>query len=162
MSDQYAIAVWASRVAYLRQLTAKYLFLRTIDSGRLPAILTTFSPNRSDGLIGNFSTHSFLPSELFLAQAIYYFVVSIFQFVVAVFISDYWQYFGHRWMHSNKFMYSLSHPSPVSPFIRLTFASLGTLDTFILGIITSPSPTPMAPSTHTPSKASFRILSAWS
>ena len=107
--DEYWISVWATRVARTRQLAPKLLRLLAIDFKQLPTRMTISYFTPVSTMTGCRNISAFSSWELHLAQVIYYLVVPIFQFTLAVLISDSWQYFGHRWMHSNKFMYS---PSP--------------------------------------------------
>ncbi|CAK5273940.1 unnamed protein product [Mycena citricolor] len=44
-----------------------------------------------------------------LGHFVYWWAVPIFQFLVAIFVIDTWQYFLHRYMHMNKFLYRHFH-----------------------------------------------------
>ncbi len=116
ISNEYEISVWASRVADARQLAPKLLALLAIDSQKLATHVAISNPTLINTLTGCRSTPTFLSWELRLAQIIYHIIVPLFQFTLAVLISDFWQYFGHRWMHANKFMYSPSPPLLLFPF----------------------------------------------
>jgi sterol desaturase/sphingolipid hydroxylase (fatty acid hydroxylase superfamily) len=41
-----------------------------------------------------------------LATSMEAYIIPSIQLMVALFVSDTWQYFVHRWCHTNKFMYS--------------------------------------------------------
>ena len=53
-----------------------------------------------------FQTNSFAGWELALASAVYWVLVPLLQFGVAIVVVDTWQYFLHRAMHMNKLLYS--------------------------------------------------------
>lgn len=56
---------------------------------------------------------AFAPWELLLAKGIYYVAIPVLQFVVAVLFMDTWQYWLHRTMHMNKWLYSTSPKAPL-------------------------------------------------
>ena len=45
--------------------------------------------------------------EIVLAYYIYYYTIPAFQFTAAIFFADTWQYFYHRLVHVNKWLYSM-------------------------------------------------------
>lgn len=49
---------------------------------------------------------AFASWEILVAKALYWYIVPAFQFWVAVMFVDTWQYFLHRAMHMNKWLYS--------------------------------------------------------
>jgi sphinganine C4-monooxygenase len=49
---------------------------------------------------------TFAAWEMLVARAIYYYIVPALQFALAIFIVDTWQYFLHRAMHMNRWLYS--------------------------------------------------------
>ncbi|KAJ0515720.1 putative sphingolipid C4-monooxygenase [Helianthus annuus] len=51
-------------------------------------------------------------------------LVQIFQIIIAMFVMDIWQYFMHRYMHTNKFLYRhvrAQHHKLVVPYATTTF-----------------------------------------
>lgn len=44
--------------------------------------------------------------DLIAANTVYYFLVPLAQFALAVFVADTWQYFTHRIVHTNQYLYS--------------------------------------------------------
>lgn len=54
--------------------------------------------------------------EFSVAWVVYWYLVPAFQFAVAIFLADSWQYFVHRMMHLNSWLYSMC--SPHVPFDR--------------------------------------------
>lgn len=122
--EDYDIAVWAGRVHRARDAFPWMLALLGIDAKTLayqlqtyatsvgygvttekPMVLLTsiFNPHLADGL-----TYGFAPWELWAAKSIYWFLEPAARFGLAIFFSDSWQYFWHRAMHSNKWMFRTS------------------------------------------------------
>ena len=62
----------------------------------------------------------FTPWEVLVGHTIYHIITPFVQFVFAVLIADSWQYFGHRWMHQNKFMYRTFTPASIRESIYST------------------------------------------
>ncbi|KAL8640293.1 MAG: hypothetical protein Q9228_002776 [Teloschistes exilis] len=133
--DDYDVAVWAARVRKGRYALPWVFALVGIDAttlGRQLQIHTTslgdsgsakmavslvesiLHPHLGDGL-----TYGFAPWEICVAKLIYWFLEPAARFGIAVMFSDSWQYFWHRAMHSNKWMYrAFLPPSSHLPFIR--------------------------------------------
>ncbi|KAF8216293.1 sphingosine hydroxylase [Mycena galopus ATCC 62051] len=59
-----------------------------------------------------------------LAYYVYWWAVPLFQFLVAIFIIDTWQYFLHRSMHVNKFMYRHFHSWHHRLYVPYAFGAL--------------------------------------
>lgn len=107
--EEYQVAAWAARIRAVQRPLTLLLTLLGIDASALTKASTI---DISSKLTGCASTASFTTSEFILAKIIYYIIIPTVQFMLAVLISDSWQYFGHRWMHSNRFMYSELCPPP--------------------------------------------------
>ncbi|KAF2820228.1 hypothetical protein CC86DRAFT_428771 [Ophiobolus disseminans] len=119
--EAFDVAVWAQRLR--RAQAAIPFFLEIVgvdsvswagDSGSMVAGLLrgglyptlTETKFTSDGPL----LHTqFAQWELDLARTIYYVVVPVIQFYVALFIADTWFYFMHRLFHTNKFLYKHFH-----------------------------------------------------
>ena len=124
--EEYDIAVWARRLEAARRTLPVLLSLVGIDAeglGRsfagsgmgLAALLVTGDerckhPHMAMTDAGPDATHARLVAvEMACAWGIYWYIVPAVQFAAAVFAADTWQYFGHRWLHTNKWVYSRSH-----------------------------------------------------
>lgn len=128
--EDYDVAVWATRIrlaqravpailgvlglnaaAISKNIAASYpLLAGALAGGHYPFLTTTL-----DGDEGT-PVPAFATWELMVAKAIYWVLIPAFQLWVAACVLDSWQYFWHRAMHLNKWMYStLSLLSPVSP-----------------------------------------------
>ncbi|KAG6841085.1 hypothetical protein C0991_001993 [Blastosporella zonata] len=59
-----------------------------------------------------------------LVYGVYWWAIPIFQFFAAMFIIDTWQYFLHRLMHANKFLYKQFHSVHHRLYVPYAFGSL--------------------------------------
>lgn len=118
--EEYDIARWATRLrmaqralpqllsfiglnaaAMSKNLSGSHpMIAAVLAGGQYPSLITSL-----DGVTGS-SVPTFASWEIFTAKALYWFIVPALQFTVAVFLMDTWQYFIHRAMHVNKWLYS--------------------------------------------------------
>lgn len=118
--EDYDVAVWATRIrlaqralpallgtlglnaaAISKNMAASHpLLAGALAGGHYPFLTTTL-----DDVTGT-AVPAFAAWELLVAKAIYWILVPGFQFWVATCVLDAWQYFWHRAMHMNKWMYS--------------------------------------------------------
>ena len=183
--DDYDIAVWAGRVHRARDAMPWMLAFLGIDGQTLASRIQTYAtsmgstvttekplvllnsvvyPHLGDGL-----TYGFAPWELWVAKTIYWVLEPAARFGIAIFFSDSWQYFWHRAMHSNKWMFRTLHslyiifsvfflaPSGCSVEIGLTKTPQATS---MLTITRCTFRTPSVPSTIPSPKPSFSTPSA--
>ena len=110
------IALWALWFSQLRKLSSFSGWAiwgdATIDSQ-----FSVYSGSETE--TGNIVTISML--DLIAAKTIYYLLVPLAQFALAVFIADTWQYFTHRIVHMNQYLYSEFN----RPFSRPTVDEAG-------------------------------------
>ena len=120
--EEYDIAVWARRIRIAQSFIPGALALVGLDAKGLSGNIGSRYPVLSQILLGgqheslsgirnvggpvkavapNFATW-----ELTLAWAIYWLLIPALQFAVAIVVVDTWQYFLHRAMHMNKWLYS--------------------------------------------------------
>lgn len=122
--EEYDIAVWARRIEAAHcmfpgllsvvGIDAKGLALKFAASGIDSAALLVAGGDL--GVLQNIAIHGSQDAnvarmrawEIKLAGIIYWYIVPMVQFAAAVFAADTWQYFGHRWLHTNKWAYSRS------------------------------------------------------
>jgi len=119
--EGYDVAVWARRIRIAERAIPALLSLLGINAGELGKNLGSGHPmlagvilggqypslqNVTKGLGGMESAPGFAGWELTLAWAIYYVLVPMLQFTLAILFVDTWQYFLHRAMHMNKWLYS--------------------------------------------------------
>lgn len=126
--EDYDIAIWARRIEAARSVFPSLLsavginahelaikFSRT-GMGLAALIVAGNMPDKSQSIdvTGRQDMYEArLQSwDLTLAGIIYWYIVPVVQFCAAIFAADTWQYFGHRWLHTNKWVYSKA-PSPM-------------------------------------------------
>jgi sphinganine C4-monooxygenase len=122
--EDYDVAVWATRIrlaqgalpsilgvvglnaaAISKNIAASHpLLAGALAGGHYPFLTTAL-----DGVSGT-PVPAFATWELVVAKAIYWAILPGFQFWLAACFLDVWQYFWHRAMHLNKWMYSTSLP----------------------------------------------------
>ncbi|KAL8958549.1 MAG: hypothetical protein Q9193_004413, partial [Seirophora villosa] len=149
--EEYDIAVWAARIRRASDAIPWVLALVGIDATTLALQIQTYtasfnhdggatmtgkpfqlmtsiiSPHLGDGL-----TYGFTAWEIAAAKVAYWVLEPAARFGVAVCFSDSWQYFWHRAMHSNKWLYRefFSPPFPFPFFLPKSRASLFSLPPF--------------------------------
>lgn len=121
----YDEAVWAQRIRLAQRLLPSALSVVGFDSlkignglmgshpivagalrgGQYPSLMQSVTANTGEKIVAP----SFAPWEILAAKSIYWVIIPFFQFAVGAFIVDTWQYFLHRWMHMNKWLYSRFH-----------------------------------------------------
>lgn len=173
--ENYDVAVWATRIRLAQRafptilgllglnaavisksMSASHPLLAGVLAGGHYPFLTTSLAGTADVAVPAFATW-----ELMLAKAIYWGVIPLFQMWIAVVFLDTWQYFWHRAMHVNKWMYSMSSQQPefLFPPVPLSFwqSLTASQHTGTQGITDFTFPTHTAPYTTTRSKASCWI-----
>lgn len=121
--EDYDVAVWTRRVR-LSQKAIPWLFsVVGVNSKEIAGHLAKSHPLLAGALSGglypsskvsvvvsgnNSATNapSYVFWEILMATAIYYYIIPVIQFGVGMFVVDTWQYFLHRAMHMNKWLYS--------------------------------------------------------
>lgn len=135
--EQYDIAVWARRIRIVERLSPGLLAVCGIDAGALGDKLGANYPSVAGAVTGgNYPALQYtsqvlagstkpLPGfaawELSLAWLLYWVVVPLIQFGVAILVVDTWQYFLHRAMHMNKWLYSTCR-CYADPDLALTYS----------------------------------------
>lgn len=115
--EQYDIARWAQRIRIAQRALPSILGAVGLDSATLAQSLSVSIPSLSGALAGGVNPtvanalsdnaiSNFATWEMNLAKVIYWLGVPAVQFFIAVLIVDTWQYFLHRAMHMNKWLYS--------------------------------------------------------
>lgn len=115
--DDYQVAHWAQRLRVAQGALPMLLGLVGVDAHSLAAKTSSRSPSLAGAINGgqypwlqNTVAHTtvakFAPWELLVGKLIYWVAIPAVQFAVAIVIVDTWQYFLHRAMHMNKWLYS--------------------------------------------------------
>ena len=122
--EEYDVVVWARRIRIAERAIPGMLALVGLDAGALAKNLTPVYPTLAGAIQGgqyttlgslalksgapNFTNSSFAAWEKWLAWSIYWVFVPALQFGLAIIVVDTWQYFLHRAMHMNTWLYSTS------------------------------------------------------
>lgn len=114
--ESYDVAVWAQRIRSAQHVLPTALSAFGIDALTWSRKLSGSRPILSGFLAGgqynafqqtaSGLAPAFVSWELNVAKAIYYLGIPAIQFLLAIVIVDTWQYFWHRAMHLNKWLYS--------------------------------------------------------
>lgn len=117
--EEYDVAVWAQRLRIAQRALPQLLGLVGLNaaaiaknmSGSHPMLAAALAggkyPLLSSGLdVAGSAVPAFASWEMFVAKAIYWYIVPALQFFLAIVFVDTWQYFLHRAMHMNKWLYS--------------------------------------------------------
>ena len=96
-------SLWLSQIRKFSSLSGWAIWGDTTIDSRFPAY------SDIETKTGDIVTISAL--GLIAAKTMYYLLVPLAQFALAVFIADTWQYFTHRIVHTNQYLYSESYQS---------------------------------------------------
>ncbi|KAI5295968.1 hypothetical protein KEM52_006245 [Ascosphaera acerosa] len=141
--QHYAVALWALRLRRLSRHVPRVLGLVGLDSVRLAASLTTTAPGLAgflrggrypgltqtvaavvDGARATTTLPAFAAWELRAGELLYYYAVPALQFLAAIIFVDSWEYFLHRAMHMNKWLYTTFHSRHHRLYVPYAFGAL--------------------------------------
>lgn len=122
--EDHDVAVWATRVRVAQRALPRMLAVLGLDAVAVADKVAASHPLVAGALAGGHypflttelagaAVPAFAGWEVLVAKAIYWAVIPGLQLFMAVSILDTWQYFLHRLMHTNKWMYS-EFPLPSS------------------------------------------------
>jgi sphinganine C4-monooxygenase len=122
----YDVAVWARRTRSAQRYLPQALSLTGINSVQLAGRLHDQYPQIAGALAGAVyqQPFAFQDWELLVGKAIYWLLIPAVQFGVAIFIVDTWQYFLHRAMHMNKWLYTTLHSHHHRLYVPYAFGAL--------------------------------------
>jgi sphinganine C4-monooxygenase len=112
--EEYDVAVWATRVRLAQRAMPVVLGFLGLNATAISKNMSASHPFIAGALAGGYypfltsetSTPAFAAWEVTVAQLISNVVIPGLRFLVAIIFVDTWQYFLHRLMHMNKWMYS--------------------------------------------------------
>jgi sphinganine C4-monooxygenase len=118
--ENYDIALWARRIRIAQRGLPQLLSVVGLNAAAISKNVAGSHPLLAGALAGGkypflttdldvasgMPVPAFAGWELMVAKGIYWYGVPALQFMLAVFIVDTWQYFLHRAMHMNKWLYS--------------------------------------------------------
>lgn len=119
--EDYEVAVWAQRVRMVQRALPSVLAIAGVDAAGLATKLSAHPTIAAVVAGGQYSlTQNIMTSggeevmapafaswEMTAAKVIYHFAIPALQFFVGILFVDTWQYFLHRAMHMNKWLYSM-------------------------------------------------------
>jgi sphinganine C4-monooxygenase len=123
--QDYDVAAWAQRLRMAQRSVPGLLALLGLDAMEMSKKLYHRYPQLA-GVIagGRYSTTGFASWETMAAKTIYWALIPVIQFTVAIFMVDTWQYFLHRAMHMNKFLYTTLHSRHHRLYVPYAFGAL--------------------------------------
>ncbi|KAI5286178.1 hypothetical protein KEM52_002112, partial [Ascosphaera acerosa] len=122
--EAYDVAVWAGRIRRAARGVPALLAVVGVDSAGVSAKVAGFAPVLAGVLRGGATAPAFLAWELRLASLVYYIGVPALQFLAAILIVDSWQYFLHRAMHTNRWLYATFHSRHHRLYVPYAFGAL--------------------------------------
>ncbi|CAD0038067.1 unnamed protein product [Aureobasidium pullulans] len=133
--DDYNVAVWAQRIRLAQRAIPNLLAFAGLDANTMASKQAVAHPILSAALKGGSynlfqqaaSGHvvpAFASWELTLAKAVYWMLIPAMQFTFAVLVVDTWQYFWHRAMHMNKWLYTTFHSRHHRLYVPYAYGAL--------------------------------------
>lgn len=137
--EDYDVAVWAQRIRLAQQRIPTVFALLGLDTTSLSAQLVGNFPILGGFLAGGkypdlvqivtvneqiMAIPVFANWEIVLAKAVYWVIIPVIQFLLATFIMDTWQYFWHRAMHMNKWLYTKFHSRHHRLYVPYAYGAL--------------------------------------
>ncbi|KAF4216158.1 hypothetical protein CNMCM8980_007470 [Aspergillus fumigatiaffinis] len=139
--EEYDIAVWARRLRFAQKAIPRLLAVFGVDALALSrslsqnghaALAGVLAGGQYPGVTRSFVLDSgieavvpaFTNWELSMASFIYWCFIPAVQFTVGVFIVDTWQYFLHRAMHLNRWLYVTFHSRHHRLYVPYAFGAL--------------------------------------
>jgi sphinganine C4-monooxygenase len=118
--EDYDIGRWATRLRIAQRALPQLLGLVGLNAAAIsknvsrshPMLAGILAGGKYPSLITGLDVVSgspipaFAAWEIFTAKALYWYIIPVMQFLLAIVIVDTWQYFLHRAMHMNKWLYS--------------------------------------------------------
>lgn len=136
--EDYDIAVWATRLRIAQRVLPQLLGFLGLNAAAISKNMARSHPMLAGALAGgkypsltfgmdNLSgspVPAFASWEVFAAKALYWYIVPAMQFWLAILIVDTWQYFLHRAMHMNKWLYTTWHSRHHRLYVPYAYGAL--------------------------------------
>lgn len=124
--ETYDIAVWAQRIRIAQTYLPSTLAVLGLDAPKLAHNLYDSFPTLASIVAGGqySPATSFAAWELATAKVIYHIAIPALQFLIAICIVDTWQYFLHRAMHMNRFLYVWLHSRHHRLYVPYAYGAL--------------------------------------
>ncbi|KAI9811540.1 MAG: hypothetical protein M1826_003143 [Phylliscum demangeonii] len=137
--ESFQVAVWAQRVRWAQRAIPRLLSLAGIDGGALAQRMAAYSQLSGALAGGRYPTlwksvilgagetvrvPTFARWEFVAANLLYWAIVPALQFLLAILVIDTWQYFWHRGMHMNQWLYRSFHSRHHRLYVPYAFGAL--------------------------------------
>ncbi|KAI9838080.1 MAG: hypothetical protein M1819_006235 [Sarea resinae] len=136
--EDYDVAVWAQRIRLAQRAIPAVLSAVGLDALGLakkvssPALAGALAGGSYPWLTQTMTVAAgkdavvpvFASWEIFAAKAIYWFLVPALQFLFGILIVDTWQYFLHRLMHMNRWLYATFHSRHHRLYVPYAYGAL--------------------------------------
>lgn len=129
---EYDVAVWATRVRLAQRALPAVLGFLGLNATAISKNMSASHPFLAGALAGGYypflnsesATPSFAAWEVAVANFIYHVGIPGLQFLAAVIFLDTWQYFLHRLMHMNRWMYTTFHSRHHRLYVPYAYGAL--------------------------------------
>lgn len=139
--EEYDVAMWARRLRLAQKAIPRLLAVFGVDAFGLSRSLSQNGhailagvlaggqyPGVTQSFVMDSGIEAVVPAftnwELSMASLIYWYFIPAVQFTVGVFIVDTWQYFLHRAMHLNRWLYVTFHSRHHRLYVPYAFGAL--------------------------------------
>ncbi|KAI0887203.1 fatty acid hydroxylase superfamily-domain-containing protein [Annulohypoxylon maeteangense] len=135
--EEYDVAVWATRVRLSQRALPAMLNIIGINAASMSKNMAVSHPLLAGVLAGGhypfltelagsggIAVPTFATWELLVAKAIYWGIIPALQLFLAVTVLDTWQYFLHRIMHQNKWLYTTFHSRHHRLYVPYAYGAL--------------------------------------
>lgn len=123
--EAFDVAIWARRIRTAETYLPQSLALLGLNAPKLASQLHSTYPAVAGAISGGrYAFNGFASWEILLAKFIYHAGIPFIQFSVAICIMDTWQYFLHRLMHMNKFLYVTLHSRHHRLYVPYAYGAL--------------------------------------
>jgi len=138
--EEHDVLVWAQRIRFAQRAIPSILSFVGVNAKGLAYNLSSAHPAIAGALTGGqyptlttlISTSTGAPTtipafaawELLTAHILFYYLVPILQFLLAILIVDTWQYFLHRLMHTSRYLYTTFHSRHHRLYVPYAYGAL--------------------------------------
>lgn len=137
--EEHDIALWARRIRLAQRFIPGLLSVIGVNASGLATILAgshrTFAGAVKGGQYSAFTAYfnengtkstapGFARWELVIASFVYHYFVPAVQYLIAILVVDTWQYFLHRAMHMNKYLYTTFHSRHHRLYVPYAYGAL--------------------------------------
>ncbi|KAF7546520.1 hypothetical protein G7046_g9276 [Stylonectria norvegica] len=128
----YDIGVWATRIRLAQRALPVILGFVGLNATAISKNMSVSHPMIAGALAGGYypflttatEAPAFAAWEVTIAKLIYHFIIPALQFFVATCILDTWQYFLHRLMHVNRWLYVHFHSRHHRLYVPYAYGAL--------------------------------------